>query len=358
MSMMKRVTLTINKNNTGVKLSSPLKFYKNDSILLQFEIEKWNFEKEQNNLVQPMYAVVFVETADGTDMVECSILDDRIVQFQLLSRHTTHIGRGRLQLIVRDTHGTDEESCQVATPPFDYDVEELINNSQLLIDENGNIIITEDNRPLANTENFTTVEQLDELPLVDKDAYLFITQDGNSYKAKVTALSNEIYVTTQQCNELLLGYAKAQHNHLISEVEGLQQALDGKHPLTALASVATTGSYADLTDTPTIPTKVSELQNDNKYLVAVPSEYVTQDELNPQLQQKSDINHIHKYEEITGVPSIPSKVSELENDNEYVQQDIINQLEQRILELETLVSQLVDRIEVLETPEEEPTPAE
>lgn len=263
MSMMKRVTLTINKNNTGVKLSSPLKFYKNDSILLQFEIEKWNFEKKQNELVQPMYAVVFVETADGTDMVECSILDDRIVQFQLLSRHTTHVGRGRLQLIVRDTHGTDEESCQMATPPFDYDVEELINNSQLLIDENGNIIITEDNRPLADTENFTTVEQLDELRLVDKDAYLFITQDGNSYKAKVTALSNEIYVTIQQCNELLLGYAKAQHNHLISEVEGLQQALDSKHPLTALASVATTGSYTSLIHK---PTNVSAFENDMEYV--------------------------------------------------------------------------------------------
>ena len=263
MSMMKRVTLTINKNNTGVKLSSPLKFYKNDSILLQFEIEKWNFEKKQNELVQPMYAVVFVETADGTDMVECSILDDRIVQFQLLSRHTTHVGRGRLQLIVRDTHGTDEESCQMATPPFDYDVEELINNSQLLIDENGNIIITEDNRPLADTENFTTVEQLDELPLVDKDAYLFITQDGNSYKAKVTALSNEIYVTIQQCNELLLGYAKVQHNHLISEVEGLQQALDSKHPLTALTKVATSGSYTDLIHK---PTNVSAFENDMEYV--------------------------------------------------------------------------------------------
>ena len=35
MSMIKKVTLTINKNNTGVKLSSPLKFFKYDSFLLQ-----------------------------------------------------------------------------------------------------------------------------------------------------------------------------------------------------------------------------------------------------------------------------------------------------------------------------------
>ena len=192
MSMMKRVTLTINKNNTGVKLSSPLKFYKNDSILLQFEIEKWNFEKKQNELVEPMYAVVFVETADGTDMVECSVLDDRIVQFQLLSRHTTHVGRGRLQLIVRDTHGEDEESCQMATPPFEYDIEELINNSQILIDENGNIIIAEEGLPLINNDGFTTVGNLEEVSSVGEESYLMITENGKSYKIKAPLLYNEL----------------------------------------------------------------------------------------------------------------------------------------------------------------------
>lgn len=174
-----------------------------------------------------------------------------------------------------------------------------------------------------------------------KDSDVLLIEDGST-TMKITK------------GALLQECSKEGHGHLISDIDTLQEALDDKLDYVILAPVATSGSYADLTDTPTIPTKVSELQNDNKYLVAVPSEYVTQDELNPQLQQKSDINHIHKYEEITGVPSIPSKVSELENDNEYVQQSIINQLEQKILELETLVSQLVDRIEVLETPEEEP----
>lgn len=215
MSMMKRVTLTINKNNTGVKLSSPLKFYKNDSILLQFEIEKWNFEKKQNELVKPMYAVVFVETADGTDMVECSILDDRIVQFQLLSRHTTHVGRGRLQLIVRDTHGEDEESCQMATPPFDYDVEELINNSQLLIDENGNIIIAEEGLPLINNDGFTTVGNLEEVSSVGEESYLMITENGRSYKMRASLLNSG--VSDEQYNELLDKYEELANRLAILE---------------------------------------------------------------------------------------------------------------------------------------------
>ena len=174
-----------------------------------------------------------------------------------------------------------------------------------------------------------------------KDSDVLLIEDGST-TMKITK------------GALLQECSKAGHGHLISDIDTLQEALDDKLDYVILAPVATSGSYADLTDTPTIPTKVSELQNDNKYLVAVPSEYVTEQELAAELTQKSDINHIHKYEEITGVPSIPSKVSELENDSNYVQQSIINQLEQRILELETLVSQLVDRIEVLETPEEEP----
>lgn len=153
---------------------------------------------------------------------------------------------------------------------------------------------------------------------------------------------------------LLQECSKNGHGHEIGEINLLQDTLDSKMNNVELANVATSGSYTDLSDTPNIPTKVSELENDNGYLTAVPSTYVTEEELVAELLQKSDIDHVHKYEEITGVPSIPSKVSELENDNEYVQQNIINQLEQRILELETLVSQLVDRIEVLETPEEEP----
>ena len=44
-------------------------------------------------------------------------------------------------------------------------------------------------------------------------------------------------------------------------------------------TVATTGSYNDLTDRPTIPTKTSELTNDSGFLTSIPEEYVTETEL-------------------------------------------------------------------------------
>lgn len=53
------------------------------------------------------------------------------------------------------------------------------------------------------------------------------------------------------------------------------------------------GNYNDLTNKPTIPTKVSELTNDESYLTSIPSEYITESELNSKgyLTQHQDISH-------------------------------------------------------------------
>ena len=55
------------------------------------------------------------------------------------------------------------------------------------------------------------------------------------------------------------------------------------HPatmITGLSTVATSGSYNDLTNKPSIPSKTSQLTNDSGFLTSVPSEYVTESELN------------------------------------------------------------------------------
>ena len=52
------------------------------------------------------------------------------------------------------------------------------------------------------------------------------------------------------------------------------------------------GSYTSLTNTPTIPTKTSELTNDSGFLTSVPSEYVTETELDSKgyLTEHQDIS--------------------------------------------------------------------
>ena len=77
----------------------------------------------------------------------------------------------------------------------------------------------------------------------------------------------------------------------------------GYVPSSSLATVATTGSYTDLTNKPTIPTKVSELQNDSGY---VPSSSL------------ATVATTGSYTDLTNKPTIPTKVSELQNDSGFI----------------------------------------
>ena len=58
------------------------------------------------------------------------------------------------------------------------------------------------------------------------------------------------------------------------------QDISGKANISDLSTVATSGSYNDLTNKPTIPNKTSQLQHDSGYLTSIPNEYVTEEELN------------------------------------------------------------------------------
>lgn len=218
MSIIKKVTLTINKNNAGVKLSSPLRFYKNDSLLLQFEIEQWNFETKKNEIAKPLYAVAFIETPNETDMIECTVLDGQIVQLYLLPKHTALVGQGRMQIIVRDSHGEEDETCQIATPPFFYDVEELINDSQILVDENGNVVVTEEAKPIVGNNGFTTIDELEGLEAMSGEEYMLIVKENKLYKVKSSILNNSS--NTGNVEEL-----RQQLEELKQQLEELKQQL-------------------------------------------------------------------------------------------------------------------------------------
>lgn len=71
------------------------------------------------------------------------------------------------------------------------------------------------------------------------------------------------------------GFITIEHTHTISDVLGLQTALDSKttssdnipvSKITGLSSVAQTGSYSDLSNKPVFPTKVSAFENDAAYI--------------------------------------------------------------------------------------------
>ena len=120
-------------------------------------------------------------------------------------------------------------------------------------------------------------------------------------------------------------YAKKSHSHEIAEVEGLQAELDSK------ASATHSHSYNDLDDKPTIPVVPDIELNDStetsgKYISKIEVDGTNKHKLNitkKELPQGFSGN----YNDLTNKPTIPTpptKVSELVNDKNYVDENFVN----------------------------------
>ena len=96
--------------------------------------------------------------------------------------------------------------------------------------------------------------------------------------------------------------------HTTFSSDKINTLLSGKANITDLATVATTGSYTDLSNKPTIPTKVSELQNDSGYVAS---------------SSLSAVATTGAYSDLSGTPTIPTKVSELQNDSGYITDSVL-----------------------------------
>lgn len=80
-------------------------------------------------------------------------------------------------------------------------------------------------------------------------------------------------------------------------------ALSNKVDSSSLASVATSGSYSDLSNKPTIPTKTSELTNDSNFVSS---------------SNLATVATTGSYDDLSNKPTIPSKTSQLTNDSNFV----------------------------------------
>jgi hypothetical protein len=110
----------------------------------------------------------------------------------------------------------------------------------------------------------------------------------------------------------------------------INSALNSKANTSSLASVATSGSYNDLSNKPTIPTvptNVSAFTNDAGYITSVPSEYVTETELNTAIAGKANTADLAtvatsgSYADLTNkptIPTVPTNVSAFTNDAHYI----------------------------------------
>ena len=240
MSMIKRVTLTINKNNNSVKLSCPLNFYKNDTLTLYFEVEKYNFNINNDTgyeKIIPLSAIAYVETPEGIDSIQTAIINDNLIKVNLSQYHTSFIGTSRMQLVIRDKDG-----CQCATPCFTFSVNDLINDNEIITDEDGNIITSENDIPIVHGHGngYNAISDLDEIEDLD-NAYMLITKDEKSYKARTSLfgaanLDFDNFATKDEMVINLSAKSDTTHTH------------DDRY-----ATINHQHSYNELSDKPTIP---------------------------------------------------------------------------------------------------------
>lgn len=209
-------------------------------------------------------------------------------------------------------------SLNYATPDYvDTKVADLVNSSPETLDT-----LKELSDALGNDSNFATT---------------VANQIGNK------ADKDDVY-TKLETDTLLEGKANSVHNHVVSDITDFptiptktSQLINDSGFLTSsnglitsvswnditnkpnFSTVATSGSYTDLSNTPTIPTKVSDLTNDSGYITGITWEDITS---KPSF---SDIAISGSYNDLVDTPTIPTKTSDLTNDSDFaVDNDVVH----------------------------------
>ncbi len=152
----------------------------------------------------------------------------------------------------------------------------------------------------------------------DSTRIQFLTQDSTMTEITLSVYKNDFIYHKLDSNYLDTENIIATHTYV-------DDALLNKVNSADLAMVATSGSYADLSNKPTIPTKTSDLTNDSGFITG----YTETDPTVP-AWAKASTKPSYTASEVGALPSttvIPTKTSDLTNDNGFVtQEDVKKQI--------------------------------
>lgn len=174
----------------------------------------------------------------------------------------------------------------------------LVNGISVVSGNIAYVIVPTKTSQLTNDSHFITSETDPTVPTVVKQITL---ADINNWNSKQNALVSGSTIKTVN-NESLLGSGNI-------NIEGtIYTAGDGISIENNIITNEIT-NYNDLTDLPDIPTKTSDLLND--------SEFVTEDDL-------SEVAFTGSYSSLSDTPIIPDSTSELTNDSGYITNSVNN----------------------------------
>lgn len=208
-----------------ISMTSPLKFFEDDDLILCFQISEFGAsvinDDQEPNLIFPKEAFLFVETSHGIDTVEPVTISGNEIHFRLTSKYTSidNVGIGRMQIVLLD------ESSRKALPPFQFEIQPVIHNDYTVYDglasEDDIALLSEDGMLLDSSSSVYGIK-ISELPTTTNiDGYIPIVQNGVTKKIslstylsgqfedirnyvdnKVSNVSNEITNVKQQINEI------------------------------------------------------------------------------------------------------------------------------------------------------------
>lgn len=156
--LFKKVKLTVNNNYTS-DINSPLRFFKNDSLYLKFEIYEFGIEYKNGTskfretpINGAVSAVLLIENPYGVDSIESMSIEENLITFHLDEEHTQYPGVSKMQIVL-----LDEDNCKVTLPEFSFEIKKSINEQwdgedviypTILLADDGSVILVDEETAL------------------------------------------------------------------------------------------------------------------------------------------------------------------------------------------------------------------
>lgn len=219
--MLTKTTKIVVKDYT-ITLDTPLRFYKEDSLLLYFKIEEFGLVVQDSGATTystaplfPERAFLFVETPNNTDSIEAVTIDGNSVCFELTAKYTINLGKSRMQIVLLD------EESRKALPPFEFEVQPIIYDGNIeeveplydgLSSEDNIALLSESGMLLDSTDPIYGIKISALSETTDFDGYIPIVQEGVTKKissSSIMTAMDEKLAYTNPISETITDYKSA-----------------------------------------------------------------------------------------------------------------------------------------------------